>query len=207
MLLIYSPNSPFARKCRILVAEKNLPCEMQVHMPFAEDTKVPDYNPLGKVPALVTDDGRKLFDSRVICEYLDGIRLAPRYIPEDFEARINVKRWEALADGVADALAAIVYENRRADPAKRSADWIERQQTKVEAGLAEMARELGERQWCMPSGYSLADVAVGCVVLFMDLAGKFPLPDFQVSRKYPNLAALAQRLMQRPAWQASVPPG
>jgi len=207
MLLIYSPNSPFARKCRILITEKNLACETAVHLPFAADTKVPDYNPLGKVPALVTDDGRRLFDSRVICEYLDGIRPTPRYLPEDFNERINAKRWEALADGTADALATLIYENRRTDPSKRSTEWIARQQAKTEAGLAEMARELGSRATCTPGGYNLADVAVGCVVLFMDLAGKFPMPDFQVRRKYPNLAAHAERLMQRPAWQSTVPPG
>jgi glutathione S-transferase len=207
MKLIYSPNSPFARKCRVLLLEKSIPCEMEMQMPFAADTKVAHYNPLGKVPALVTDDGRTWFDSRVICEYLDGAHPKPRYLPDNFDERISVKRWEALADGVCDAVATLVYENRRADASKRSAEWIARQQTKAEAGLAELARELGDRDTCTPSGYNLADVAVGCTVLFLDLVGKFPMPDFQVRTRHPNLAALGARLMRREAWQATVPPG
>jgi glutathione S-transferase len=207
MQLIYSPNSGFARKCRILIAEKNVACELALHMPFAPDTQVPNFNPLGKVPALVTDDGRKLFDSRVICEYLDHIAPAPRYIPQEFEERIAVKRWEALADGLLDSVALILYENRRTDASKRSADWIARQQGKVESALAEMSRELGSRASCTASGYNLADVALGCALLFLDVAGKMPFPDFQVRKRYANLAAFCERVSVRPAWQASVPPG
>lgn len=207
MLLVYSPNSLFARKCRVLALEKKLNIETAVHMPFDANSKVPDFNPLGKVPALQLDDGRTLFDSRVIAEYFDGIQPNPRFIPEDFAQRIAVRRWEALADGVGDALALVVYENRRADAAKRSADWIARQSGKVEAGLKEMSRELGERSYCVGDNLTLADVAVGCVLLFMNLAGKFPMPDFQVRSRYANLAALCDRLSERPSFQATVPPG
>jgi len=102
----------------------------------------------GKVPVLVLDDGTHLFDSRVIVEYLDTVSPVSRLIPEPSRQRIAVKRWEALADGVCDAAVAMVLERRRPPP-KQSKEWIARQQQKLVAGVAEFARELGDRPGAM----------------------------------------------------------
>jgi len=100
MKLVTSLTSPFARKVRIVLAEKNLPCEMVVDIPWDADTTVPQFNPLGKVPVLLRDDGSTLFDSRVIVEYLEQLKPWPMLIPVDAAHMIATKRWEALADGV-----------------------------------------------------------------------------------------------------------
>src|SRR6266700_6334092 len=142
MKLIASLTSPYARKVRIALAEKKIECDLVEESPWAEETTVPDYNPLGQVPVLVLDDGTQLFDSRVIVEYLDTVSPVSRLIPEPNRQRIEVKRWEALADGICDATQAIVLERRR--PARQqNKDWVERQQQKIAAGVAELAHELG----------------------------------------------------------------
>src|SRR6202166_4942750 len=113
MKLLASQTSPYARKVRIAIAEKKIECDLVEESPWTPDTTVPNYNPLGKVPVLVLDDGTTLFDSRVIVEYLDTVSPVSRLIPEPNRQRIVVKRWEALADGICDAAAAVVLERKR----------------------------------------------------------------------------------------------
>src|SRR5438132_3900113 len=126
MKLIASLTSPYGRKARIVMAEKNIACELVEELPWSTDTHVPDYNPLGKIPVLVLDNGETLFDSRVIVEYLEWLAPAPRLIPDSGFERIQVKRWEALADGLCDAAAAALIESRRQNEAQRSPQWITR---------------------------------------------------------------------------------
>ncbi|MGH8757661.1 MAG: glutathione S-transferase N-terminal domain-containing protein, partial [Burkholderiales bacterium] len=153
MKLIGSLTSPYVRKVRVALAEKRIDYEMQVDLPWDEDTKVPEYNPLGKVPVLLLDEGNSLFDSRVIVEYLDTVTPLGRLIPEGNRERTLVKRWEALADGISDAAAAIVIETRR--PAKlQSKDWIARQRGKIDSGLKAVSIELGEKSWCSGDAYN-----------------------------------------------------
>src|SRR6202166_2304525 len=141
MKLLSSQTSPYARKVRITIAEKKIECEVVEETPWDTGTSVPDHNPLGKVPVLILDDGTAIYDSRVIVEYLDTVSPVSRLIPEPSRQRIAVKRWEALADGLCDAAAAINIERKR--PARQqSMEWIERQQGKVDRALAEMAQEL-----------------------------------------------------------------
>ena len=142
--LIASLTSPFVRKVRIALAEKKI--EYQIHevSPWAPGNPVHAFSPLGKVPVLVLDDGMQLFDSRVIVEYLDTVSPVSRLIPEPSRQRIVVRRWEALADGICDAALEIVVEGRR--PARQqSREWIARQRQKVDAGVAELARDLADK--------------------------------------------------------------
>ena len=134
MKLIASLTSPYARKVRIVLAEKKIECDLIEESPWSAESSVQRYNPLGKVPVLVLDDGSTLFDSRVIVQYLDTVSPVSRLIPEAGRQRIAVKRWEAIADGICDAASAIVIERRR--PAKQqSGEWIDRQSGKVELAL------------------------------------------------------------------------
>src|SRR5687768_9641018 len=107
--------SPFVRKVCVVLAEKGIDYSMRVQGATWPNTCVPDFNPLGKIPVLVVDGSPPLFDSRVIVEYLDGLRPEPRLIPEAFEARIEVRRWEALSDGIYDASTGVMAEHRRAE--------------------------------------------------------------------------------------------
>src|SRR6187431_3009467 len=114
MKLIAAPVSPYRRKVRIVLAEKRIEYDLIMDNPTDPATRVSDFNPLGKVPVLVLDDETTLFDSRVIVEYLDNASPVGRLIPDDTRHRIQVRRWEALADGCTDATVAVVMERRRA---------------------------------------------------------------------------------------------
>jgi glutathione S-transferase len=201
MKLIASLVSPYARKVRVALAEKKIEYELVEASPWTADTNVPSYNPLGKVPVLVLDDGTSLFDSRVIVEYLDTVSPVSRLIPEPNRQRIVVKRWEALADGILDGAVAIVLENRR--PAKQqNKDWLERQRLKVDRGVTEFANELGDKAWCNGEAYSLADIAAGCALGYLDF--RHPAIDWRT--QYPNLVKLAEKLAKRPSFADTVPP-
>jgi glutathione S-transferase len=201
MKLLASHTSPYARKVRIAIVEKKIECELVEVSPWTAGTPVPDYNPLGKVPVLILDDGTALYDSRVIVEYLDTVSPVSRLIPEPSRQRIAVKRWEALADGICDAAVAIVLETKR--PAKeQSAESLARQRQKIDRGLADLASELGDRPWCSGDAYTLADIATGCALAYLDL--RHPAIDWR--GQYPSLLKLAEKLAKRQSFQDTVPP-
>lgn len=201
MKLFASLTSPYARKVRIVLAEKRITdCEMVLDNPWSADTQVHEFNPLGKIPVLVLDDGSSLFDSRVIVEYLDTLTPVTRLLPENTRQRIQVKRWEALADGVADAAVAVGQERKRPE-AQRSKELVVRQEQKIFRGLEAMSEELGERNWCSGEFCTLADIAVGCALGYLDLR----FPEIEWRTAHANLGRLAAKLATRPSFQDTVP--
>ncbi len=201
MKLILSLTSPFARKVRIVLAEKKIEYEVQVENPWEPETRVTEFNPLGKVPVLVLDDGNTVFDSPVIVEYLDMVSPVHRLIPDGVRQRIQVRRWEALADGVSEAAAAMFLENKRPE-SQRSADWIALQRRAVDLGLKAIADGLGDKTWCTGDAYNLSDIAVGCALGYLDLR----FPEYEWRRSYPGLACLSDKLSQRQAFIDTMPP-
>lgn len=200
MKLIGSHTSPYTRKVRVVLAEKKIEYEFVVDSPWANDSKVQDYNPLGKIPVLVLDDDTALFDSRVIVEYIDNVTPNNKLFPAPNRERIEVKRWEALADGLCDAAVAALLERKR--PAKeQSADWIARQLSKVTRALAFMSEELEEKNFCMGTHISMADLAVGTALGYLC----FRFPEITWQGDHPNLSKLYDKLMQRPAFADTVP--
>ena len=200
MKLIGSYTSPFVRKVRIVLAEKKMECEFEIDSPWTADSAVPNHNPLGKIPVLLLDDGTPLFDSRVIVEYIDNVTPNNKLFPAPNRERIEVKRWEALADGLLDAAVAALLEGKRPD-GEKSASWIERQLGKVDRSLAFMADELGEKNFCMGTHFSMADIAVGTALGYLSF--RFPAIDWQ--ERHTNLAKLYDKLMQRPSFAESMP--
>jgi glutathione S-transferase len=199
MKLIGSLTSPFVRKVRVVLAEKKIECEFEVDSPWTPESKIQDINPLGKIPALVLDD-TVLFDSRVISEYLDNVAPNNKLMPAPNRERTEVKRWEALADGVCDAAALMLLESRR-PKSKQSADWVARQKDKVVRGVDYMASLLGESSWCMGTHFTLADISAGCALGYLD----FRFPDIDWRSKHPNLVRLHDKLMQRPVFAETAP--
>lgn len=200
MKLIGSLTSPYVRKIRIVLAEKKIDCEFIINSPWVAGNQISRLNPLGKVPVLVLDDASTVYDSRVIAEYLDAVAPNNRLIPASGRERISVKRWEALADGVLDAAVAAFLEARRRE-GERSQGWLDRQLGKVGDGLQAMSQELGEQAWCHGSVISLADISVACALGYVS----FRLPDIHWGQQHPNLRALHDKLMQRPAFAETVP--
>jgi glutathione S-transferase len=202
MKLIGSLTSPYVRKARVVLAEKKIEYDFELDSPWTADSKIPDVNPLGKIPVLVLDDETVLFDSRVIVEYLDNVTPNNKLMPAPNRERILVKRWEALADGVCDAATTAYLEGKRPTRLQDKA-WIERQRGKIAAGLEFMAKELGDDPHCMGTHFSLADIAVGSALGYLS----FRFPDIDWQETHPNLAKLHDKLMQRASFAETVPQG
>lgn len=197
MKLVIATPSPFARKARIALLEKNLPHELLVQNPW--QTRIAQ-NPLGKVPALLLDDGRVIHDSSVILEYLETLGAAPALIPADPMLRVAHKQIEAIADGICDAVVLIVTERAR-PPAKQSELWIARQREKIPAALHALEAMLDKGDWFTAHGLGLAEIATGCALGYLDLR----YPELEWRAANPRLAALAERLGARASFAATLP--
>ena len=204
MKLIGSLTSPYVRKVRIVLAEKKLDYKFDVEDVWAADTTISASNPLGKVPCLVMEGGEAIFDSRVIVEYVDTLSPVGKLIPLSGRERVEVRTWEALADGLLDAaiLARLEATWPGRTEAQRSQAWIDRQLGKMHASLQAMSQGLGERPWCTGNHHSLADIATGCALGYLDF--RFAHIDWRDT--YPNLARLFEKLSQRQSFIDTAPP-
>ena len=203
MKLVGSLTCPFLRKTRIVLAEKEISYNFEIDTPWSTDTHNANYNPLGKVPLLIMEDSRTLFDSRVIVEYLDTLNNpnpASHLIPATGPQRWLVKRWEALADGICEAAANVYYERKRPE-GLQSPEWITRQYKKIELSLAAAAMELGSNNWCAGETMTLADIALGCAIGYL----AFRNLQTEWSQSYPNLTKLIDKLEQRQSFISTAP--
>ncbi|SMC28812.1 glutathione S-transferase [Andreprevotia lacus DSM 23236] len=201
MKLYTSFTSPFGRKVRVVLLEKKIDCQLIEDVPNTPDSQIASVNPLGKVPVLILDDGKPLYDSSVIVDYLDHVSPVGKLLPAEHRQSVGVKRWEALADGIIDA-AILVMNERRRPPAQQSGDWLTRQQQKIDQGLAGLSADLGEHKWCYGGHFSLADIAVGCCLGYLN----FRFPELDWAERHPNLAGLYALLGERPSFQDTAPP-
>jgi glutathione S-transferase len=180
MILRSSPASPFVRKVRIATRLLDLDKKIQETGVALDDPadKIREQNPLGKIPALVLEDGSSLFDSRVILEYLDHLAGGGRIIPAEPKARFAALRMQALCDGILDASVLLVYEGRYRPPEMKVQSWIDRQEGKVALGLAALEAAPPSLD-PMPH---VGQIAVACVLGYRDL--RFS-PDWR--KEYPKL--------------------
>ena len=195
MKLIGAITSPYVRKVRAVMAEKKLDYQFVQENVWAPQTSISASNPLGKVPCLVMEGGEAMFDSRVIVEYMDTLSPVGKLIPALGRERAEVKTWEALADGLMDAaiLARLeaTWDGRK--DSERCQAWIERQLGKVQASVAAFSRGLADKPYCVGIHLTLADIAVGCALGYLD----FRFPDIDWRRDHANLARLQDKLMLR----------
>ena len=180
MKLIIAKPSPYARKARVALLEKKIECEIVVENPWLPQTRINDANPLGKVPALVLENGRVIHDSKVIFEYLETLEAPPQLTPTDASARIAHKQIEAIADGICDAVVLIALEGAR---------------------VGELERTLGQREWFTDFGYGLAEISCICALEYID----FRYPQFRWRESAPGLAELHRRVSARPSFAATRP--
>jgi glutathione S-transferase len=203
MKLIGSNTSPYVRKVRIVMAEKKLDYNFVLEDVWSEQTRIGNANPLGKVPCLIMEGGEALFDSRVIVEYLDTLSPVGKLIPAMGRERAEVKTWEALADGVMDAalLARMEAVWAKRTDAQRSQAWIDRQLGKINASLKAVSAGMAEKPYCTGIHMSLADIAVGCALGYLD----FRFPQIGWRNEHPSLVRLLEKLEQRPSFAETAP--
>jgi glutathione S-transferase len=203
MKLIGALTSPYVRKVRIVMAEKKLDFQFVLEDVWGTDALLKS-NPLGKVPCLVMEGGEAVFDSRVIVEYLDTLSPVGKLIPPPGRERIEVRTWEALADGILDAaiLARLEAQWAGRQEGERSQAWIDRQMSRVHGSVKAVSQGLGEKAWCSGTHFTLADVAVGCALGYLDF--RFPHIDWRAD--HPNLAKYHEKLAARQSFIDTLPP-
>ena len=197
MKLFYSRTSPYSRKVRLVIHEKGLQKTITsvACNPFDEVPELEAANPLGKVPTLIMDDGASLYDSPVICAYLDTLT-PDRLIPESGRERWNVLRWEALCDGMLDATYNIVMERRR-DTQEQSAGWIAQWKSQVIRSLDHIEAGID----MLSNQATLAHLALGAALGYLD----FRLQDLDWRSQCPALAAWYEDFSVRDAMQNTRP--
>ena len=202
MRLLSSPTSPYARKVRMTLIEKGLADQVTVDaaVPLGtaeEAAAVRRVNPLAKIPALVLDTGEALYDSPVICEYLDSLGTGPTLLPAAGPARWTALRRQALGDGVADAAFNIVMEHRRPE-AQRSTEWLDRWARAVHGAADALEQELAHGAL----GFDLGAIALSAAFGYVDF--RLPQIDWRAGR--PRLTEAFAELAARPSFVATAPP-
>lgn len=198
--LLLTLTSPYARKCRMVAIEKGLDLPISIEPPHAEGSRVASLNPLVKIPALLLDDGEVIYDSRVIVQALELWQPQPALLPADPHLRLQALRWEALADGVADAMVLVMMERQRPTERQDPA-WIARQSAKVVAGLRAFEAAVAPRRFLLGDQLSLADLAVAAACGYVGLRGPALLADAG-----PGLHAWLAWLAERPSVAETAPP-
>lgn len=198
--LLSATPSPYARKVRIALLEKGIPFELITEVPWDSTTQTPKYNPLEKLPVLITDDGCSVYESRYILEWIEAYHPEPSLVPAEREARLAARQLEVIADGVCDAFVLMFWERHRARD-MQSAEWIARQQRKIDGGLRELARQIGSREFAVGGTFGLGDIAAATVLRYLSVRD----PDYDWRSVHPNLAAYSDRMEQRPSFAATRP--
>ena len=182
MKLIIATPSPFARKVRVVLREKNFAFEEIIDVPWNKDTLTKDFNPLGKIPILLQEDAEPLYDSTVIVQYLENLKQCPRMFPLDAKDHIQARLIEATSDGVCDAVVLIYLEHSRSENL-RSHAWIKRQEKKIYKGIEYLSDNLGNKKYFLGSDFTIAEVSTISCLEYLDL--RFPKFDWRT--KHPNL--------------------
>jgi glutathione S-transferase len=198
--LISATPSPYARKVRIALAEKGLPFELMTEVPWDRTTSTPKYNPLEKLPVLILEDGSSVYESSFILQYLELKYPQPPLLPGDVDGTIAARRLEVLCDGICDAVVLSFFEQMRSEEG-RSQHWLDRQRRKIEGGVREMARLVGERSFAVGDEFGLGDIAVGTALGYLSVR----FTEFDWRSQYPDLAAFSARIEARPSFANTVP--
>jgi len=199
MKLRFSPTSPYVRKVSVAAAELGLAGRIERVLTDTRDPKsgLPQDNPLGKVPALTIDDGEVLYDSPVICEYLDSLHQGPKLFPATGPARWRALRQQALCDGILDAAILRMLESVRRPEALRWPDWIALQSGKVARALDRLEAEVAQ----LSGPLTIGQIAAGCTLGYLDF--RFAKEDWRPA--HPKLAAWYKDFAKRPSMQETVP--
>lgn len=200
MKLLGTNTSPYVRKARLVLLEKNIPHQYVIDPPTGPESMVLRVNPLGRIPALILDDGFCVFDSTAIVDYVDTLNDAPILIPRDNPlARLRVKRWEALADGIMDSAIVVRTEALRTVE-KQNPNILRLHNTAVTHALEYASKLLGENAWCEGVSISLADLALVSALIYLDLRQ----PERNWRSAHPNLATWFESVNARPSVLASL---
>lgn len=201
--LISATSSPYARKVRIALAEKSIPFELLTEVPWDSTTQTPQYNPLEKLPVLILENGKSIYESHYILEFIEAkYTNAPQLVPKhDIDSALFAKQVEVVADGICDALVLLFLEKQR-EEGKRSQEWMARQQRKIDGGLKALANWIcDEKQYFVNDAFGLADIAAGAALGYL----KVRFPEHPWRERFPHLARYSHDLEKRQSFKDTVP--
>ena len=200
MKLFYSPTSPFVRKVNVFAIESGLDekIEWVATNPWQAEDILTAENPLSQVPTLITDDGMILYDSRVICEYLDTLHFENKFFPEQNELRWSALRLQALADGILEAGISRFLERKR-DVAIQLESWDSTQKIAVERALNTLESSVAD--WSVNGGLTIGVISVACTLGWLDF--RFSEEDWREA--HPNLAKWFDVFSQRDSMRNTLP--
>ena len=201
--LISATPSPYARKVRIALLEKNIPFELLTEVPWDSTTQTPQHNPLEKLPILILDNGKSIYESHYILDFLEA--KYPDSVPEllprnDIDGALFAKQVEVVADGICDALVLLFLEMQR-EHVKRSEEWMARQRRKVDGGLKALAEWIGDGEFFVNGTFGLADIAAGAVLGYL----RVRFPEHPWREIYPCLAKYSKDLEGRQSFKVTMP--
>jgi glutathione S-transferase len=202
MKLYGSLTSPFVRKIRAILTEKKVAHEFVLEDVWAASTSINTLNPLGKVPCLLLDNGKAIYDSKVISEALEKYYPTPALMPSDTTSLVDMRALEALADGIMEAAVNIFLENKFHAEGARSIDWQQRQEKKITLGCQALESLIAKStSGYLQEAFSVADICVVCALCYVDLR----LPHILWKAQYPALAQYVSRLNQRESLATTQP--
>ncbi|KIV82291.1 hypothetical protein PV11_04412 [Exophiala sideris] len=204
--LISATPSPYARKVRIALAEKSIPFELVTEVPWDKTTQTPEYNPLEKLPVLIDTETKDpendaVYESHFILDWIEYKYQPPQYVtlnPNTRDGELFAKKVQVIADGVCDACVLMFFEKQRPSP---SEEWTSRQRRKVDGGLKQLAKWVGDKDFLLDDKFTMADVAAGCVLGYLRV--RFAEHPWQET--YPNLKRYSNRLEARKSFEDTVP--
>lgn len=199
-VLYYAQRSPYARKVRILLAEKNLPCELKATDIVNKSPEFLQVSPIGKVPVLVDEDGTTIWDSTLIMEYLDETYPEPGFYPSDRKERLECRKWENLADTLADNIIFLWYQQMKGDNA--DAKDRAKYQAAIDRLLPVLDDKLAASSYLLGDSWTAADIAVLSALGYYSL--RFG-EDWQ--QQYPKLGEWFKNLHDRESVKSTVPVG
>ena len=201
MKLIGSYTSPFVRKISVILLEKGITFEFINESPWTDESHVPQFNPLGKIPALVTAPDEIWYDSHIIAAYLEQLDIAPALVPREKQAALKVQQLEALADGIGDAAVLLLREQMR-PPELQMESQLLRQREKILRGLDALEKEAAKGITLNSEKLNVADIATACLIGFLNF--RRVIPNWCVDR--PALVKLAEKMFERESFARTVPP-
>ena len=198
--LLSATPSPFARKVRVVLLEKNIPFELKTINPWNINADIERFNPLGKIPVLITANDETIYDSKYIIEWIEHNYPDPAVFPTDAKTKFKAQQIQVIADGICEAVILLFFENMRPDP-QQSKPWSERQIKKISNGLQALEQQISNDEFCVDNTFGIADISVVSAVDYLSLRFK----TYEWRNKFTRISKFVARQSARQSFIETMP--
>ena len=198
--LLSATPSPFARKVRVVLLEKNIPFELKTINPWNMNADIERFNPLGKIPVLITANNETIYDSKFIIEWIEHNYPDPAVFPTDAKTKFKAQQIQVIADGICEAVILLFFENIRPDP-QQSKPWSERQIKKISNGLQALEQQISNDEFCVDNTFGIADISVVSAVDYLSLRFK----TYEWRNKFTRISKFVARQSARQSFIETMP--